>query len=57
MKMLKDYLVASNDSVFESQMKRFQADCGEITDDQKQKLRTAMLDPSNYIFSLIVSTL
>lgn len=50
MKMLKDYLVASNDSVFESQMKRFQADCGEITDDQKQKLRTAMLDPSNYIF-------
>lgn len=50
MKMLKDYLVASNDSLFESQMERFQADCGEITDDRKQKLRATMLDPSNYIF-------
>ncbi|MDZ4733669.1 MAG: DUF4238 domain-containing protein [Nitrospirota bacterium] len=50
MKMMNDYLVASNDEVFESQMERFQADCGEITDDQKQKLRATMLDPSDRIF-------
>lgn len=49
-KMLKDYLVASDDSMFEEQMERFQADCGEITDEQKQKLRATMLDPSNYVF-------
>jgi hypothetical protein len=50
MKMLRDYLIASDDAVFKSQMERFQADCGEISDDQKQKLRATMLDPSDHIF-------
>jgi hypothetical protein len=48
--MLKDYLVASDDSVFASQMERFQADRGKITEDQMEKLRATMLDPSDYIF-------
>jgi hypothetical protein len=50
MKMLKDFLVASDDSLFESQMKRFQADCGKISDEQKKGLRTTMLDPSDHTF-------
>ena len=39
-------------SLFESTLERFQADCGKITDDQKQKLRSTMLDPSDYIFQV-----
>ena len=49
-KMMREYRVASDDSLFESQMERFQADRGKISDDQKQELRSTMLDPSNYIF-------
>ncbi len=49
-KMMRDYLVASDDSLFESQMERFQADRGKISDDQKQELRSTMLDPSSYTF-------
>lgn len=52
MKMEKGYRIASNDSLFESTMERFQTDCGKITDDQKQKLRATMLDPSDYIFQV-----
>jgi hypothetical protein len=50
MKMLRDYLVASNDSLFESRMERFQADRGKISEKEKQTLRATMLDPSNYTF-------
>jgi len=52
MKMVRDYIIASDDTLFESQMEQFQADRGEITEDQKQRLRSAMLDPSDYTFQI-----
>lgn len=50
MQMLKHFLIASDDSSFEFHMERFQADCGKITDEQKQQLRSDMLNPSDYVF-------
>lgn len=47
-KMARDYIIASDDEIFETQMVRFQADCGPISEEQKRKLRADMLDPSQY---------
>lgn len=52
MRMARDYGIASNDALFETTMQRFQADCGEVTDEQKQRLRAIMLDPSDYIIQV-----
>lgn len=51
-RMLQDYLIASDDSAFESQMERFQAAKGEISDEEKQELRAIMLDPSDHVFQI-----
>lgn len=51
-RMARDYRVASEDSLFETTMQRFQADCGEIPENIKQKLRSIMLDPSDQIIQV-----
>ena len=51
-RMLRDYLIASEDSVFESHMEGFQAARGKIPDEEKQKLRALMLDPSDHILQI-----
>lgn len=51
-RMLRDYLIALDDSVFESHMEGFQAARGEISDEEKQKLRTLMLDPSEHVLQV-----
>lgn len=52
MKMARDYLIASDDALFESKMEQFQADCGQLTEERKRKLRSTMLDPSDYVFHI-----
>lgn len=51
-RMLRNYLIASDDSVFESQMEGFQAATGRISDEEKQKLRVLMLDPSEHVLQV-----
>ena len=51
-RMLQDYLIASDDSAFESQMERFQEARGKISEEAKQKLRARMLDPSDYVIQI-----
>ena len=51
-RMLRNYLVASNDSAFELQMERFQQARGKISEEAKQRLRAHMIDPSDYIIQV-----
>lgn len=51
-RMLRDYLIASDDEAFEAQMEGFQAARGKISDEQKQNLRARMLDPSESVLQV-----
>lgn len=51
-RMLRDYLVASDDTAFEHQMERFQEARGKISEEAKQKLRARMIDPSDSVIQV-----
>jgi hypothetical protein len=47
-RLIRNRFIASNDDLFDAEIERFQAKCGQITDERKQALRKNMLDPSKY---------
>ena len=51
LKLARDYMIASDDALFNSTMARFEADCGARTDAEKQRLRAVMLDSSDVILA------